>query len=78
MRIARARGRLKGKQPKLTRAQEDHLLSLVEAGDHTIGQLVELFNVTRSTIYRSIARARARRSEAPSVPVPARPRPPTP
>jgi DNA invertase Pin-like site-specific DNA recombinase len=60
MKVARAKGRLRGKQPKLSANQEAHLLSLHEGGDHTIGELEELFSVTRSTVYRAVERARAR------------------
>jgi DNA invertase Pin-like site-specific DNA recombinase len=56
--IARAAGRLKGKQPKLTARQRVHLLTLVHAGEHTVAELAELFSVSRPTIYREIARAR--------------------
>jgi DNA invertase Pin-like site-specific DNA recombinase len=58
MAIARANGKLKGKQPKLTPRQRVHVLRLVQAGEHTIAELGELFSVSRATIYREIARAR--------------------
>jgi DNA invertase Pin-like site-specific DNA recombinase len=58
MAIARAKGRLKGKTPKLSARQRVHVLNLVHAGDHTIAELAELFSVSRATIYREIARAR--------------------
>jgi DNA invertase Pin-like site-specific DNA recombinase len=58
--IARAAGRLKGTQPKLTARQRVHLLTLVHAGEHTVAELAELFSVSRPTIYREIARARHR------------------
>jgi DNA invertase Pin-like site-specific DNA recombinase len=57
MKVAKAKGRLRGKQPKLTVKQEAHLVALYRAGEHTVGELEELFPVTRSTIYRAIARA---------------------
>ncbi len=59
MRVAKAKGRLKGKKPKLSAKQEAHLLALYEAGDHTVTELEELFGVTRSTVYRAIRRAQA-------------------
>lgn len=34
-----------------------HLVSLYHAGEHTIGELEELFGITRSTVYRAIQRA---------------------
>jgi len=60
MAVARAKGRLRGKQPKLSPRQEAHLVELYRAGGHTIGELEELFPVTRSTIYRAVARAGGR------------------
>jgi DNA invertase Pin-like site-specific DNA recombinase len=57
MKVARAKGRLRGKQPKLSPTQEAHLVQLYRAGGHTISELEELFAVTRSTVYRAIRRA---------------------
>jgi DNA-binding MarR family transcriptional regulator len=59
MAVAAAKDRLRGKQPKLSPRQEAHLVELYRAGEHTIGELEELFPVTRSTIYRAVARGRA-------------------
>lgn len=60
MKVARAKGRLRGKQPKLSPRQEAHLVDLHAAGQHTISELEELFSVTRSTVYRALTRARTR------------------
>ena len=60
MAVARSKGRLRGKQPKLSPSQEAHLVELYRAGGRTISELEELFSVTRSTIYRAIARAGGR------------------
>src|SRR3954454_14060463 len=57
MAVAKAKGRLRGKQPKLSPRQEAHLVALWRAGGHTTLELAELFNVARSTVYRSIHRA---------------------
>lgn len=35
MKVAEAKGRLRGKQPQLTAKQESHLLELHAAGDHS-------------------------------------------
>jgi DNA invertase Pin-like site-specific DNA recombinase len=58
MKVARAKGRLRGKQPKLSPRQETHLVALHHAGTHTSAELAELFSVARSTVYRAIERAR--------------------
>ena len=60
MAVARAKGRLRGKQPKLTPRQEAHLVALYRAGQHTVGELEELFSITRSTVYRAIRCEQAR------------------
>jgi DNA invertase Pin-like site-specific DNA recombinase len=59
MKVARAKGRLRGKKPKLNPRQESHLVALHHAGTHTSAELAELFSVARSTVYRAIERARA-------------------
>ncbi len=60
MAVARAKGRLRGKQPKLSPRQEAHLVQLYRAGEHTVSELEELFTVTRSTVYRAVTRAGGR------------------
>ena len=60
MKVARAKGRLRGKPPKLNHRQEAHLVALFDSGDHTTSELAELFGVTRSTVYRAVERERAR------------------
>jgi transposase len=39
-------------------SQESHLVELHHAGAHTCAELAELFSVARSTVYRTIERAR--------------------
>jgi DNA invertase Pin-like site-specific DNA recombinase len=57
MAIAKAKGKLKGKQPKLSAAQQRHLVKLRREGEHTIAGLAELFGVSRPTVYRVLAKA---------------------
>lgn len=57
MKVAAAKGKLRGKQPKLTAKQEAHLNELHQGGEHSIYDLAELFTVSRSTVYRALARA---------------------
>jgi DNA invertase Pin-like site-specific DNA recombinase len=59
MAIARAKGKLKGRAPKLTPARQAHLRKLHAAGEHTIVELAELFEVSRPTVYRVLERASA-------------------
>lgn len=59
MAIARAKGRLRGRSPKLSVTQERHLVELHTAGAHTSAELAELFGVARSTVYRAIERGAA-------------------
>jgi len=54
--VAKAKGRLRGKQPKLRPAQEAHLVKLWHDGGHTTLELADLFGVARSTVYRAIQR----------------------
>ena len=57
MRIAKAKGRLRGRQPKLNVRQEAHLVALHRAGEHSTAEIGDLFGVGRSTVYRALERA---------------------
>ena len=50
MQVAKAKGRLRGKQPKRSILQQRHLMEVHNAGTHTTAELAELFNVARSTV----------------------------
>jgi DNA invertase Pin-like site-specific DNA recombinase len=58
MRVAKAKGRLRGKQPKLNPRQEAHLVNLMAAGEHSTAELADLFGVGRSTVYRALGRSK--------------------
>ena len=58
MKVAKAKRPLRGKQPKLNRRQEVHLVSLVHSGEVQDGEVADLFGVGRSTVYRAIERQR--------------------
>ena len=60
MRMAKARGHLRGGTPKLNPRQEAHLTELYRTGEHSVTELQDLFGVTRSTVYRAIRRTRER------------------
>jgi DNA invertase Pin-like site-specific DNA recombinase len=61
MAIARAKGKLKGKRPKLSDKQQKELCRMHDTGQYSISDLAELFSVSRPTVYRTLAR-KARRS----------------
>jgi len=58
--VARAAGKLRGRQPKLSARQEAHLVELHRKGEKSPAELAELFNVGRSTVYRAFDRAAVR------------------
>lgn len=58
MAVARARGRLKGRQPKLSPAQQKQVIRLMDEGEQTPTEIGELFGVSRQTVYRMVAKAR--------------------
>ncbi len=60
MKLARARGRLKGKQPKLSPRQEAHLSELYGGGERSVAEIAELFGIGRATVYRAVKRAKQR------------------
>ena len=60
MRVAKAKGRLRGKQPKLNPRQEAHLVALLKSGEYSTAEIGDLFGVARSTVYRAIGRDAAR------------------
>ncbi|MCY0924030.1 MULTISPECIES: recombinase family protein [unclassified Streptomyces] len=57
MAVARAKGKLRGKQPKLSARQQAHLVEQHRGGEHTIADLAEIFSVSRATVYRVLERA---------------------
>jgi DNA invertase Pin-like site-specific DNA recombinase len=68
MATAKVRGKLKGRKPKLSPAQERHLVALHRAGDHSIAEHVELFGIGRASVYRTLDRNPA--AEAPDLTLP--------
>ena len=57
MAVARAKGKLRGKQPKLTPRQQAELTRMHATGEYTIADLMEVFSVGRATVYRTLERA---------------------
>jgi DNA invertase Pin-like site-specific DNA recombinase len=56
MAMARAKGKLRGKRPKLSDKQHTELWRMYETGEYSINDLAELFAVSRPTVYRALAR----------------------
>jgi len=56
MKIARAKGKLRGKKPKLSDRQQRELRRMYDTGDYSISDLAEVFSVSRPTIYRTLQR----------------------
>lgn len=56
MAVARAKGKLKGKKPKLSPMQSKELRRMYDTGDYSISDLGDVFRVSRPTIYRTLTR----------------------
>ncbi|MCE8001150.1 MAG: recombinase family protein [Rhodobiaceae bacterium] len=56
MAIARAKGKLRGKQPKLSEKQQRELCRMHATGEYSISDLAEVFSVSRPTVYRTLKR----------------------
>ncbi len=56
MAIAHSRGKLRGKQPRLSDKQQKELRRMHDTGDYSISDLAELFSISRPTVYRTLAR----------------------
>ena len=57
MAVARSKGKLKGKKPKLTAGQQAELVRMRADGEYSIADLMEMFSVGRATVYRVLERA---------------------
>ena len=57
MAVARANGRLRGRQPKLSTKQQAELRRMHATGDYSVADLAELFTVSRPTVYRTLQRS---------------------
>jgi predicted DNA-binding protein YlxM (UPF0122 family) len=56
MAVARAKGEVKGKRPKLSPMQSKELRRTYDTGDYSISDLGDLFQLSRPPIYRTLAR----------------------
>lgn len=65
MALARAKGKLRGKQPKLTAKQMKELRRMHDTGEYSISDLAELFQISRPTVYRTLNREASSGEPAP-------------
>ncbi|MEV0052431.1 recombinase family protein [Saccharopolyspora shandongensis] len=56
MAVARAKGKLRGEQPKLSAKQQRELVRMHATGEYTIADLAEVFTVSCTTVYRTLER----------------------
>ncbi|MDH1270505.1 recombinase family protein [Rhizobium pusense] len=56
MALARSRGKLRGKKPKLSDRQQKELRRMYDTGDYSVSDLAEVFSIARPTVYRTLAR----------------------
>lgn len=56
MAVARAKGKLKGKKPKLSDRRQTELRRMYDTGEYSISDLAEVFAVSRPTVYRVLNR----------------------
>ena len=54
--VARAKGKLRGKTPKLSDRRQNELRRMHDTGEYSISDPGELFDVSRPTVYRTLAR----------------------
>ena len=59
MAIARAKGKLRGKRPKLSDRQARELRRMHDTGGYSVSDLAEIFSVSRPTVYRTLRRTAA-------------------
>ena len=58
MAVAREKGKLRGKQSKLSEKQQQELFRMHTTGDYSISDLAQVFAVSRPTVYRVLNRSR--------------------
>ena len=56
MAVARSKGKLRGKKPKLSDHQQKELRRMYDTDDYSISDLAEVFSISRPTVYRTLGR----------------------
>ncbi|WP_313137810.1 recombinase family protein [Paracoccus jeotgali] len=59
MAVARAKGKLKGKKPKLSDRRQTELRRMYDTEEYSISDLADLFDVSRPTVYRVLERTKS-------------------
>ena len=54
MAVTRARGKLRGKKPKLSDRQPRELGRMYDSGDYSISDPAEVFSASRPTVYQTL------------------------
>lgn len=54
MAVARAKGKLRGKKPKLFDRQQKELRRMHDTSNYSISDLAELFSISRPAVYRTL------------------------
>ncbi|NSZ10079.1 MULTISPECIES: recombinase family protein [Agrobacterium] len=63
--VARAKGKLKGRAPKLSEKREKDLRRLHDSGEYSISDLMDIFGIGRATVYRCLERNPSPSEQAP-------------
>lgn len=58
MQVAKQKGRLKGRKPKLSPVVEGHLVAEFRSGDYSVGELAGRYGVGVATVYRAVERSK--------------------
>ena len=56
-RVRLAKGKLRGKQPKLSARQQRELARMAGTGEYSIAEVAEVFTISRATVYRTLQRS---------------------
>ncbi|MCW2934662.1 MAG: resolvase [Actinomycetia bacterium] len=56
MDIARQKGKLRGRQPGLSPAQDREIRRMHDSGDYNVAEIAAVFSISRPTVYRSLDR----------------------
>lgn len=64
MALARSKGKLRGKKPKLSDRQQKELRRMFDTGEYSISDLAEVFSISRPTVYRTLGRQTITTDEA--------------